>query len=100
MDILAESMCYGLYDKGRFIMVVGLIIFVVGFAITLHVSSIPGVVTMIVGIAITLGAIYVYKEPYKQLKVILSDDYPASELYEDYTIVDQDGKIWILDEKH
>ena len=100
MDILAEGTCYGLYDKGRFIMVVGLIIFVVGFAIALHVSVIPGVVTMIVGIAIAVSAIHVYKEPYKRLKVILSDDYPASELYENYTIVDQDGKIWILDEKH
>ena len=108
MDILAESTIYGFNDRGLFLVIVGLLIFLLGFFTAIIDSLIPGLgdslilgsVIMIVGVFITVGAVCIYTEPCKRLKVILSDDYPASELYENYTIVDQDGKIWILDEKH
>lgn len=34
-----------------------------------------------------------------EYKVILDETYPATQLYEEYEIVGQDGKIWIIQEK-
>lgn len=38
-------------------------------------------------------------EPYRQIKVILSDDYPAVKLYDEYDVKERDGDIWVLREK-
>ena len=32
-------------------------------------------------------------------EVILDEDYPVSKLYEDYIVKEQQGKIWILEDK-
>jgi hypothetical protein len=34
-----------------------------------------------------------------EYKVILDDTYPATQLYEEYEVIGQDGKIWIIQEK-
>lgn len=34
-----------------------------------------------------------------QYEVILDDNYPASELYKNYNIVEQRGKIWVIEDK-
>lgn len=34
-----------------------------------------------------------------EYKVILDETYPATQLYEEYEVVGQDGKIWIIQEK-
>lgn len=34
-----------------------------------------------------------------EYEVILEDDYPVSELYESYEIIDQRGEIWVIKDK-
>lgn len=34
-----------------------------------------------------------------EYKVILDETYPATQLYEEYEVIGQDGKIWIIQEK-
>lgn len=34
-----------------------------------------------------------------EYKVIFDETYPVTQLYEKYEIIDQDGKIWIIQEK-
>lgn len=34
-----------------------------------------------------------------EYKVILDETYPATQLYEEYEVIEQDGKIWIIQEK-
>lgn len=34
-----------------------------------------------------------------QYEVIISEDYPAIDLYEDYKVVEQRGKIWVIEDK-
>jgi hypothetical protein len=34
-----------------------------------------------------------------EYKVILDETYPATQLYEEYEVVDQEGKIWIIQDK-
>lgn len=34
-----------------------------------------------------------------QYEVILDDNYPASELYKNYNIVEQRGEIWVIEDK-
>ena len=34
-----------------------------------------------------------------EYKVILDETYPATQLYENYEVVGQDGKIWIIQDK-
>ena len=34
-----------------------------------------------------------------EYKVILDETYPATQLYENYEVIGQDGKIWIIQEK-
>ncbi len=34
-----------------------------------------------------------------EYKVILDETYPASQLYENYEVIGQDGKIWIIQDK-
>ena len=32
-------------------------------------------------------------------EVILDDDYPAAKLYDEYDVVEQRGKIWVIEDK-
>lgn len=34
-----------------------------------------------------------------EYKIILDETYPAKQLYEEYEVIGQDGKIWIIQEK-
>ena len=49
-----------------------------------------------------LGLLYVPKKTPTgryEYKVILDESYPATELYENYEVIGQDGKIWIIQDK-
>lgn len=52
------------------------------------------VIVMYFSVAMTMGS-----TPHRRIKAIISDDYPATNLYDEYTVEDRDGKIWILTEK-
>ena len=51
---------------------------------------------------IMLGLFYVPKKiptDRYEYKVILDETYPAIDLYEEYEVIGQDGKIWIIQDK-
>ena len=54
---------------------------------------------IIFAILLFVTSMFCCLEPHREIKVILSDDYPAVKLYDEYDVKKRDGDIWILLEK-
>ena len=58
-----------------------------------------GLGLIIFAVVVFVSSIICCLEPHREIKVLLSDDYPAVKLYDKYDIKERDGNIWILREK-
>ena len=99
MTILSETTKYTLTTTGGIVLLLGVVLCAVFAAIGARYDNLS---LTIVGVVILLAAgfstIY-FKVSYQEIKAIISDDYPATELYDKYDVVKRDGEIWILDER-
>ena len=74
------------------------------FAFTLDLDTfgiICGLVVAFIVLFLTMG-IWAPKDTPTgryEYKVILDETYPATQLYEEYEVIGQEGKIWIIQEK-
>ena len=99
MTILSETTHRVLTPTGVVLLVIAAILMVITFIIASDINLVIGItfliaIVMCFGVAMTIGS-----KPHREIKVIISDDYPATNLYDEYTVEDRDGKIWILTEK-
>ena len=82
--------------------IIGFIFFVITlFALNTDVISICTAV-LCVGFLIAGFISMIVTDGYSQrnqYEVILDDNYPASELYKNYNIVEQRGEIWVIEDK-
>ena len=74
------------------------------FAFTLDLDTlgiICGLVVAFIVLFLTMGLWAPVDTPTGryEYKVILDETYPATQLYENYEVIGQDGKIWIIQEK-
>lgn len=100
MTILAENTCMNLTNVGSILLIVAVTVFACGIrALIEDEFSIFAFICLFFAIGIASISIIYYKEPRKVLKVVLQDDYPAAELYDNYNVKGREGKIWILTEK-
>lgn len=100
MTILSESTAM---DGASSYGLIGLLIFIILMVTACVLARYDYLKTslIIVGLAIIIFVIVIIYggEPHKRIKVILSDDYPATKLYEEYDVEGRDGDIWILRDK-
>lgn len=99
MTILSESVV----KVGTLYGFIGLFVFVAFMVLGMMLAKYDHLDASIVvlGLAIVIFVIIMIYgvEPHKRIKVILSDDYPAVKLYEEYDVEGRDGDIWILQDK-
>ena len=100
MTVLSETTRYTFTRTGGMIFLFGIILCMVFVAIGLRDDIMClAIIGAVIGLATVICAGIYFKEPYQELKAIISDDYSAAELYDKYDVVGHDGKIWILEEK-
>ena len=75
---------------------------IIAFAITILLLLDEYYKLGLVFLAITIALFVIMSfciEPHRKIKVILSDDYPAVELLDKYTVDGNEGEIWTLIER-
>ena len=100
MTILSETTKYTLTSIGGTVFIFGMILCMTFVTIGLRDDSMClGIIGAVIGLAAVISVAIYFKEPYQEIKAIISDDYPATELYDKYNVVKRDGEIWILNER-
>ena len=100
MTVLAEEIIHDLSVVGALAFVLGVIGVIVGVLIGMSGYKVMGTIFFAIG-CLLMGVTFtsVGQDSYRQLKVLLSDDYPVVDLYDRYDVVEKEGEIWVLKEK-
>lgn len=58
-------------------------------------------VLLIIASIVEYNLVRISKEPteYNRYEVILDDDYPVKELYDNYRVIEQRGEIWVIEDR-
>ena len=102
MDILNKT---EIMEPNTFVLVFGIFTIIFLFASISNLDSNVGVIFGLLFLICMVGAlitsIWWEDNPTGRYKyeVILDDNYSATELYENYKVVEQRGKIWIIEDK-
>ena len=58
-------------------------------------------VLLIIASIIEYNLVKISKEPteYNRYEVIIDDDYPVKELYDNYRVIEQRGEIWVIEDR-
>lgn len=99
MTILSESTAKCATPLAILFVLAALIVVMLGVAMCVYDCLKIGLVSIIAGVLVFVTTIVCYFEPYREIKVLLSDDYPAKKLYDEYVVKERDGDIWILRDK-
>ena len=102
MTILAESVDKQFTSLGAALLIIGLVCFISALVIILEEGVEPPwfILSLLILAALLIAPSFaILREPHRQLKVMLSEDYPAADLLDKYEIEDQDGKILVITEK-
>lgn len=100
MTILSESTKNVATSVGSGLIIIGLIAFITAIILLTHDSYISSVVAFTIAVIFYIVAsISSFVEPHRRIKAILSDDYPAVELLDKYTVDGNEGKVWTLTER-
>lgn len=99
MTILSETTVRALNPIGIMFLVIIMILLIISLVIVDHINLVVGI-TFLIAIAMCSGALMtIGVNHHRRIKAIISDDYPATDLYDEYIVKERDGKIWVLVEK-
>ena len=100
MTVLAEEIVRDLSAVGVATLMLGVVSVIVGVGLSLSGYKVIGTICFAFsGLLIGITFTSVGQDSYQQLKVLLSDSYPAAELYDRYDVVEKEGEIWVIKEK-
>ena len=100
MTILAENTWVRFTSVGNILLIVAVTVLACSIRVLIEDGlSIFVFICVLFAIGVASISIIYYREPYKIFKVVLQDDYPAAELYDNYNVKGREGEIWILTEK-
>ena len=99
MTILSESTVKCATYLGYSLFVIAFIFIILAINMIRYDYSNIGFGVIIFAVLMLATSIFCCLEPHREIKVILSDDYPAQKLCDEYDIKERDGDIWILREK-
>ena len=99
MTVLSESTQRILTDTGCIIFVFFIVAIVVTVYAFIYGYFKEGFIYLAITVAIFVIMVIVCTKPHRKIKAILSDDYPAVELLDKYTVNGNEGEIWTLTER-
>ena len=102
MTILAESVDKQFTSLGAVLLIIGFVCLVTALGIIIEYGFDPPwflSLLLILSILLIAPSFAILREPHRQLKVMLSEDYPAADLLDKYEIEGRDGEIWMITEK-
>ena len=100
MTILSETTRHGFTSLGNLIFVIGLFCLIIAIVSYKEDANFVGLIFAIACVILVVASYVFHRESYQQIKAVISDNYSAKELYDNYDVVGHDGKIWILNERN
>ena len=98
MTILSETTRRVLTPTGGVLLFVAVILLIILFVIANDNAALTVFFTIAFAICL-IAALMIGSKPHRQIKVIISDEYSAVDLYDRYDVIERDGAIWVLIEK-
>ena len=100
MTILSETTKNVINSAGSALMIVAVILTIIFFVIVISDGAlVVGLAFLIAVVMCFIASLVIGSKPHRQIKVIISDEYSAVELYDKYNVTDREGDIWTLVEK-